>query len=79
MRGARLGTLGPGTRQRSQLRARLTDIAWTALFTVLVLWMVWSAVGAVRGTAAWSYCSVACVLLAVTAVLRAAALRRRGR
>lgn len=79
VRGARLGTLEPGTRQRSQLRDRLTDIAWTALFTVLVLWTVWSAVGAMRGTTAWVYCAVACVLLAVTAVLRAAALRRRGR
>lgn len=57
------------------MRHRLADIAWTALFTLLVLWSVWSAVGAVRGTTAWSYCAVACALLAVTAVLRG---RRSG-
>jgi hypothetical protein len=78
-RGTPLGTLEPGTRQETQLRHRLADIAWTALFTLLVLWSVWSAVGAVRGTTAWSYCAVACALLAVTAILRGAAQRRRGR
>ncbi|MET7322946.1 hypothetical protein [Streptomyces sp. NPDC005549] len=72
-----LGDLEPGTRQRTQLRPRLADIAWTALCVVLALWAVWSAVDLARGATAWAYCAVAWVLLAVALSLRAAAVRRR--
>jgi hypothetical protein len=72
-----LGDLEPGTRQRTQLRGRAADIAWTALCVVLALWAVWSAVDLARGATAWVYCAVAWVLLAVALSLRAAAVRRR--
>ncbi|PZT70277.1 hypothetical protein DN402_32660 [Streptomyces sp. SW4] len=71
-----LGALEPGTRQRAQLRTRVSDIAWTALCVVLALWAVWTAVGAVRGTTAWVYSAVAWVLLATALAVRAAAVRR---
>ncbi|MFI6104875.1 hypothetical protein [Streptomyces sp. NPDC051310] len=71
------GALEPGTRQRAQLRARVGDIAWTALCAVLLLWGVWSAVDAARGLTAWAYSVVAWVLLAVALGVRVAALRRR--
>ncbi|MET9255540.1 hypothetical protein [Streptomyces sp. NPDC003717] len=73
-----LGELERGTRQRAQLRTRLSDIAWTALCVVLALWAVWSAVGVVRGSSAWAYSLVAWVLLAAALALRVAAVRRRG-
>ncbi|MEU1281280.1 hypothetical protein [Streptomyces sp. NPDC005805] len=69
----------PGTRQLAQLQARWQTIAWTALCLLLALWAVWSAVAAVRGTSAWAYSAVACLLLAVAVVLRVAAVRRRTR
>ncbi|MER6695433.1 hypothetical protein [Streptomyces minutiscleroticus] len=75
----RLTDLEPGTVQRSQLRLRVTDIAWTALCTVLLLWAVHSSVGLVRGATAWAYCAVAWVLLAVALTLRVLTLRRRTR
>ncbi|MFD4989234.1 hypothetical protein [Streptomyces sp. NPDC058374] len=78
-RAATLGDLGPGTRQRRQLRFRASDIAWTALFTVLLLWGVTAAFGAVRGTTAWAYSGVAGILLAVALGLRITLTRRRIR
>ncbi|MEU1039170.1 hypothetical protein ACFYP4_09610 [Streptomyces sp. NPDC005551] len=72
-----LGDLEPGTRQRAQLRTRITDIAWTALCVVLLLWATWSAVDAARGVTAWVHCAVAWVLLAVALGLRLAAARRK--
>ncbi|GAA3983293.1 hypothetical protein OG252_06215 [Streptomyces sp. NBC_01352] len=72
-----LGDLEPGTNQRGQLRSRISDIAWTALCTVLALWAIWSAVGVARGVTAWAYCVVAWVLLAVALALRVVAIRRR--
>jgi hypothetical protein len=74
-----LSTLERGTKQRGQLRVRLLDIAWTALFTVLALWAVWSAYGAVSGTGNWVYSAVAWVLLAIALTLRLTAVRRRTR
>ncbi|MEU1710386.1 hypothetical protein ABZ478_34400 [Streptomyces sp. NPDC005706] len=71
-----LGDLEPGTAQRAQLRARITDIAWTAGCAVLALWAVWSSVGAVRGTTAWVYSAVAWVLLAVALTARVAGRHR---
>ncbi|GAA2252681.1 hypothetical protein GCM10010145_20530 [Streptomyces ruber] len=71
-----LGELEPGTRQRAQLRARIGDIAWTALLMVLAIWSVWSAVGVVRGTTAWAYAAVAWVLLVLITALRVTATRR---
>ncbi|GGX18091.1 hypothetical protein [Streptomyces chryseus] len=66
-----LSTLEPGTVQREQLRARLLDIAGTALVAVLALWTAWSALGVVRGGAdAWIYCGVASVLLMTVLLLR---------
>ncbi|MET7452575.1 hypothetical protein ABZT03_11875 [Streptomyces sp. NPDC005574] len=76
-RGSELGDLEPGTGQRAQLRARVLDIAWTALCVLLVLWAVWSSVGVVRGVTAWAYCAVAWVLLAVVLAVRLWAVRRR--
>ncbi|MFD5627860.1 hypothetical protein [Streptomyces sp. NPDC127072] len=76
--GHELGELEPGTRQRTQLRFRLTDIAWTALCTVLLLWTVAGVVGAARGTTGWAYSVVACVLLVVTVALRVMTFRRRS-
>ncbi|MFI0188937.1 hypothetical protein ACH4PW_15435 [Streptomyces sp. NPDC017082] len=74
-----LGPLGPGTRQRAELRVRVADIAWTALCAVLAVWAVASAVGAVRGMTAWAYCAVAWILLAIACAVRLAAVRRRKR
>ncbi|MGW5327137.1 hypothetical protein [Streptomyces sp. NPDC004014] len=74
-----LGDLEPGTAQRARLRARITDIAWTAGCAVLALWAVWSVAGAVRGTTAWAYSAVAWVLLAVALTARAAGRRRPRR
>ncbi|KOT39139.1 hypothetical protein ADK41_14775 [Streptomyces caelestis] len=74
--GQELGDLEPGTRQRAQLRARVVDIASTALCVVLALWAVWSIVGVVRGTAEWAYSAVACVLLAAALTARTVGLRR---
>ncbi|MFD7768929.1 hypothetical protein [Streptomyces sp. NPDC059787] len=74
--GQELGDLEPGTRQRAQLRARVADIASTALCVVLALWAVWSVVGVVRGTAEWAYSVVACVLLAAALTARTASVRR---
>ncbi|WP_225824000.1 hypothetical protein [Streptomyces naphthomycinicus] len=74
-----LGTLRPGTRQRSQLRVRVADIAWTALCVVLALWAVASSVGVVRGMTAWVYCAVAWILLAVAGVMLLASVRRGKR
>ncbi|WP_395576495.1 hypothetical protein [Streptomyces sp. BK79] len=71
------GDLEPGTRQRAQLRTRLSDIAWTALCVVLALWAVWALVGVARGATAWAYCVVAWVLLAAALALRTLAARRR--
>ncbi|MEW2258420.1 hypothetical protein [Streptomyces sp. NPDC047869] len=71
-----LGDLEPGTGQRAQLRARVTDIAWTAGCAVLALWAVWSSLGAVRGTTAWVYSAVAWVLLVVALTARVAGRRR---
>ncbi|MFI1418126.1 hypothetical protein ACH4VX_09040 [Streptomyces sp. NPDC020731] len=73
--GQELGDLEPGTRQRAQLRARVADIASTALCVVLALWAVWSIVGVVRGTAQWAYSVVACVLLAAALTARTVGLR----
>ncbi|MET8075771.1 hypothetical protein [Streptomyces sp. NPDC005303] len=74
-----LGPLEPGTRQRAQLSIRIADIAWTALSVVAALWVVLSAVDAVRGTGSWAYCAVALVLLAVGLTMRLRAVRRRDR
>ncbi|MFF9488357.1 hypothetical protein [Streptomyces sp. NPDC014676] len=74
--GQELGDLEPGTRQRAQLRARVADIASTALCVVLALWAVWSLVGVVRGTAEWAYSVVACVLLAAALTARTVSVRR---
>ncbi|WP_320782830.1 hypothetical protein [Streptomyces sp. CRN 30] len=74
-----LGDLEPGTRQRAQLRARITDIAWAALIAVLLIWSVWSTVGVVRGATAWAYAAVAYVLLTVVVALRVTAARRGSR
>ncbi|MCX5372547.1 hypothetical protein OG613_41800 [Streptomyces sp. NBC_00015] len=74
-----LGDLEPGTRQRAQLRTRISDIAWTALCVVLALWAIRSFVGAVRDEAAWAYGIAAWILLAVTLTLRVLAVRRRTR
>ncbi|WP_030864908.1 hypothetical protein [Streptomyces sp. NRRL S-37] len=71
-----LGDLEPGTRQRDRLRARVADIAWTALCVVLALWAVWGVVGVARGTAGWVYSAVACVLLAVALYARTVSARR---
>ncbi|MFD5098774.1 hypothetical protein [Streptomyces albidochromogenes] len=74
-----LSTLEPGTVQREQLRARLLDIAGTALVVVLALWTAWSVLGVVRGGAdAWVYCGVASALLATVLLLRWTAARRRA-
>ncbi|MEU0640534.1 hypothetical protein ACFV3O_13920 [Streptomyces albidoflavus] len=78
-RAAPLGDLGPGTRQRHQLRFRALDIAWTALFTVLLLWGVTAAVGALRGDTTWAYSVVAGVLLAGALGLRLTLPRRQIR
>ncbi|MFB7656387.1 MULTISPECIES: hypothetical protein [unclassified Streptomyces] len=72
-----LGDLEPGTRQRAQLRTRLSDIAWTALCVVLALWAVWTVVDLARGATAWAYSAVAWVLLAAALALRTMAVRRR--
>ncbi|MFI7350837.1 hypothetical protein ACIBSR_31855 [Streptomyces sp. NPDC049936] len=72
-----LGDLEPGTRQRAQLRTRLSDIAWTALCVVLALWAVWTVVDLARGATAWAYSAVAWVLLAAALALRTMAMRRR--
>ncbi|MFD4261044.1 hypothetical protein ACFWR9_26310 [Streptomyces sp. NPDC058534] len=74
---SRLGDLEPGTRQRAQLRTRLSDIAWTALCVVLALWAVWTVVDLARGATAWAYSAVAWVLLAAALVVRTMAMRRR--
>ncbi|MFF8596809.1 hypothetical protein ACF061_36420 [Streptomyces sp. NPDC015220] len=74
-----IGALHPGTRQRAQLRVRISDIAWTALCVVLALWAVASSVGAVRGMTAWAYCAVAWILLAIACAMRLGAVRRRKR
>ncbi|MEW2074406.1 hypothetical protein ACFZAG_29640 [Streptomyces sp. NPDC012403] len=74
--GQELGDLEPGTRQRAQLRARVADIASTALCVVLGLWVVWSVVGVARGTAEWAYSVVACVLLAAALTARTVGARR---
>ncbi|MGW9379681.1 hypothetical protein ACWHAO_16940 [Streptomyces albidoflavus] len=78
-RAAPLGDLGPGTRQRRQLRFRALDIAWTALFTVLALWGVTAAVGALRGDTARAYSAVAGLLLAGALGLRLTLPRRQIR
>ncbi|MGW4026785.1 hypothetical protein [Streptomyces sp. NPDC005009] len=74
--GQELGDLEPGTRQRDRLRARVADIASTALCVVLALWTVWSVVGVARGTAEWAYSVVACVLLAAALTARTVGVRR---
>ncbi|MFC8425754.1 hypothetical protein ACFUN7_33785 [Streptomyces sp. NPDC057236] len=74
--GQELGDLEPGTRQRDRLRARVADIASTALCVVLALWAVWSVVGVARGTTGWAYSAVACVLLAAALYARTAGVRR---
>ncbi|MFF1443060.1 hypothetical protein [Streptomyces sp. NPDC058295] len=74
-----LGDLEPGTRQRAQLRTRISDIAWTALCVVLAVWAIWSSVGAVRDEAAWAYGIAAWILLAVALTLRVLSVRRRTR
>ncbi|SDD24469.1 hypothetical protein [Streptomyces prasinopilosus] len=74
--GRELDDLAPGTRQRAQLRARVADIASTALCVVLALWALWSIVGTMRGTEEWAYSAVACVLLAIALTARTVALRR---
>ncbi|MFF5158275.1 hypothetical protein ACFY3N_18890 [Streptomyces sp. NPDC000348] len=76
--GRELGDLEPGTRQRARLRARVADIASTALCVVLALWTVWSVVGVARGTAGWAYSAAACVLLAVALTARTVGVRRGG-
>ncbi|MET9443058.1 hypothetical protein [Streptomyces sp. NPDC006610] len=76
--GRELGDLEPGTRQRAQLRARVTDIALTALCAVLALWAAWSVVGAVRGTQGWAYSGAACALLAIAVTARTVGPLRRG-
>ncbi|AIJ11459.1 hypothetical protein ACN6LC_006716 [Streptomyces violaceoruber] len=72
-----LGDLEPGTRQRTQLRVRVADIAWTAACAVLALWAVWTAIDLARGATAWAYCAVAWLLLAVALTVRVMAVRRR--
>lgn len=74
--GGELGDLEPGTRQRTQLRARVIDIALMALCVVLALWAVWSVVGLVRGTAGWAYSVVACALLGAALAARTVGIRR---
>lgn len=64
------GALRLGAPQRTQVRARISDIAWTALCVVLTLWALASSVGAVRGLTAWAYCAVAWVLLATAYAVR---------
>ncbi|MEU2262149.1 hypothetical protein ABZ557_18180 [Streptomyces sp. NPDC019645] len=78
-RASGLGDLESGTVQRAHLRTRIRDIALTALCVVLLLWGIWSAVGAVRGATAWAYSAVAWVLLAVALALRVVAARGRTR
>lgn len=75
-----LTDLAPGTVQRTQLRARIADIAWTALIVVLGAWVLWSAVGVARETTnALVYCGVATVLFAVALYARVSTLRARTR
>ncbi|AYN43076.1 hypothetical protein D9753_34055 [Streptomyces dangxiongensis] len=74
-----VGDLGPGTRQREQLRARLSDIAWTCLCVVLAVWAVLESVGSLHGSARWAYSGAAWALPALALVLRVSAVRRRTR
>jgi hypothetical protein len=74
-----LETLERGTEQHGQLRVRLMDIAWTALCTVLALWVVWSIFDVVNGATNWAYSAVAWTLLAIALGLRVATVRRRTR
>ena len=78
-RQEKLGSLGPGTRQRAQLPTRIADIAWTSLCVLVGLWAVTASVGAVRGTTAWGFCVVTWVLLAVALTMRVLVIRRRAR
>ncbi|MFJ7149161.1 hypothetical protein ACIQVT_13320 [Streptomyces sp. NPDC100445] len=74
-----VGALEPGTRQREQLRARLSDIAWTCLCVLLAAWAVLESLGFLHGSARWTYSAVAWVLLAVALAVRLSAVRRRAR
>lgn len=74
-----LGDLEPGTRQYAQLSVRIADIAWSALCVVVALWVLWSSIGVLRGTATWGYCAVTWVLLAVALTVRVLTARRRAR
>ena len=71
------GDLKPGTEQRSQLRTRIADIAWTALCVVLALWAVWTSFGVAEEDVAWSHGVAAWTLLALALVLRFSFQRRR--
>lgn len=75
-----MGELERGTVQRAQLRARLADIAWSALFVLLALWVALNLAGVAMGWEdAWSYCAIGAVLLAVAWGMRVLALRNRAR
>lgn len=75
-----LTDLERGTVQRAQLRARVADIAWTALIVVLGAWVLWSVVGVARETAnAWVYCGIGVVLFAVALWARVSAIKARAR
>lgn len=74
--GREIGDLEPGTRQRARLRARVADIASTALCVVLALWAVWSIVGVMRDTTGWAYSVVTCALLAAALTARTVGVRR---
>ncbi|MET9802469.1 hypothetical protein [Streptomyces sp. NPDC006368] len=73
-----MSELEPGTVQHAQLYNRMADIAWTALCVLLGAWVVWSVIGAVRGTAhGVLYCAVAVVLFTIVLRVRLLAYRRR--
>lgn len=75
-----LSELERGTVQRAQLRARIADIAWTALIVVLGAWALWGAVGIARETAnAWVYCVNGAVLFTVALWARLSTLKARAR
>ncbi|MFK0058473.1 hypothetical protein ACIQTN_04445 [Streptomyces werraensis] len=76
--GSELVDLEPGTHQRGQLRARVADIASTALCVVLALWVVWGIVGVARGAIGWAHSVVACTLLAIALTARTLGVRRRN-